>query len=190
MGAKLRQQAIATGVPSDDLAQRFRATLNQKPSGWPPFINLSEADGYFFASGSAELKPEFRQALETRTIDKLKGIIDQYDVNVVEVIGHTDEVPMKGATNLDDQLIEASQGHHAISSLVSGDNAGLGMARAVSVVKVLRADPRLAGITILPLSGAQMIVPIDHPADGTQTGDTPNRRRIEIRVRQSTTETQ
>lgn len=190
LGAKLRQAAQEAGVPVDDYAKRIKTALSQKPSGWPPFINLSEADGYFFASGRAELKPEFQQALETRTIVKLKGIIDQYNVNVVEVIGHTDEVPMKGDSNLDDQLIGASQGHHAIGGLISGDNAGLGMARAVSVVKVLRADSRLAGITILPLSGAQMIVPIDHPADGTQTGDTPNRRRIEIRVRKSTSETQ
>ena len=30
---------------------------------WPPIIRMSEADGYFFKSGSAELSPTFQEAL-------------------------------------------------------------------------------------------------------------------------------
>lgn len=32
---------------------------------WPPIICLSEADGYFFESGSAELSPEFLATLSS-----------------------------------------------------------------------------------------------------------------------------
>src|SRR5262249_36090650 len=159
-----------------------RFSGGMKEQGWPPFINLSEAGGFFFESGSAQLKPGFQHALQTTIIDELKNIIDKYDVDVVEVIGETDERPMKGRSNLDARLIPVSRGQDVVGNLGSGDNAGLGMARAVSVVKLLSADPRLSQVTILPLSGAQMIVPVDHLADGSQPGDTAQRRRIEIRV--------
>ena len=116
----------------------------------------------------------------------LKKNVDDYDVDVVEVIGHTDEVPMSGKSNLDTSLIRASVNKVSIASLQSTDNAGLAMARAVAVVRILRADKRLAGLTILPLSGAQMIVPVDKMADGTAPGSNQQRRRIEIRLRKST----
>jgi hypothetical protein len=58
----------------------------------------------------------------------------------------------------------------------------------VSVVRVLRADPRLARAAILPLSGGQMIVPVDRMADGTARSGDQARRRIEIRLRRSTKE--
>lgn len=111
-----------------------------------------------------------------------------YDVDVIEVIGHTDEVPMSGQSNLDTQLAAASAGRFPIANLRSTDNAGLAMARAVSVVRVLRADPRLSRAAILPLSGAQMIVPVDRMADGTARASDQMRRRIEIRLRRSTEE--
>jgi flagellar motor protein MotB len=114
--------------------------------------------------------------------------LSDYDVDVIEVIGHTDEVPMVGQSNLDSQLVAAAAGRVPISGLRSTDNAGLAMARAVSVVHVLRADPRLARAAILPLSGAQMIVPVDRMADGSAGGSDQQRRRIEIRLRRSTTE--
>lgn len=114
-----------------------------------------------------------------------KSVVD-YDVDVVEVIGHTDEVPMSGNSNLDSSLIAASVGRSPISGLRSTDNAGLAMARAVAVVHVLRSDPRLRNVAILPLSGAQMIVPVDRVADGSARGDDQRRRRIEIRMRRST----
>jgi hypothetical protein len=93
---------------------------------------------------------------------------------------------MTGQSNLDGSLIQASVGRVPIGALRSTDNAGLAMARAVAVVQQLRADPRLRGVAILPLSGAQMIVPVDHVADGTARGGDQRRRRIEIRLRKST----
>ena len=102
------------------------------------------------------------------------------------MIGHTDEQAVNNrASNLDGKLIPALAGKVQIDGLTPADNAGLGMARAVSVARVLENDPRLKGVTVLPLSGGQMILPGDKVTDGSVRGDVKERRRIEIRVRRS-----
>lgn len=191
VGRKAAEAAAAAGQEDiekflNDAAEAARK--GRKKGEWPPFFSLSEAGGYFFDSGKATLRPEFSRNLSAVVIPALVENIQDYGVDVVEVIGHTDEVPMTGASNLDSRIIEASAGRFPIGNLRSNDNAGLAMARAIAVVRILRADPRLRGVTILPLSGAQMIVPIDKVADGTQRGSDQRRRRIEIRLRRSTTE--
>lgn len=190
LGRQMREAARDAG--SSD-AQKFMqealATARRgKRAQWPPFFSLSEAGGYFFDSGKATLRPEFESNLRRVVIPALAQNIRDYGVDVVEVIGHTDEVPMTGTSNLDSQLIAASSGRYEIGSLRSTDNAGLAMARAVSVVRILRSDSRLKNVTILPLSGAQMIVPVDRVADGSQRGSDQSRRRIEIRLRRSTSQ--
>jgi hypothetical protein len=103
-----------------------------------------------------------------------------------EVVGHTDEQRMgQKLSNLDDNLIAALNGVTPIGTLTPTDNAGLGMARAVSVASVLLADPRLKGIKIIPLSAAQLVLPGDILSDGSAIGNVKERRRIEIRMRRS-----
>jgi len=188
LGRKLRKAAENAG--SQDPYKFADAALKKASLGkkgeWPPFFNLSEAGGYYFESGKATLRPEFVDKLRTSVIPSLRKYVDDYDVDVVEVIGHTDEVPMAGLSNLDAKLIAASANSYPIEYLRSTDNAGLAIARAVAVVRVLRADPRMKGITVLPLSGAQLIVPIDRSADGSSTMGDQSRRRIEMRLRRST----
>jgi outer membrane protein OmpA-like peptidoglycan-associated protein len=188
LGQQARAAAEAAG--NKDAQDYIRAAIAAAQKGrkgqWPPFFSLSEAGGFYFDSGKATLRPEFERSLRDQIIPMLAKSIADYDVDVVEVIGHTDEVPMVGVSNLDGKLISASANRFPIGELRSTDNAGLAMARAVAVVRVLRADKRLAKVTILPLSGAQMIVPVDHVADGSASGDDQHRRRIEIRLRKST----
>lgn len=189
IGAEVSELAERSGRdPLDVIRDAMGASKLGKRGEWPPFISLSEADGYFFESGSARLQPAFERALRTTTTAKLLSIVRDYGVNVIEVIGHTDEVPMVGSSNLDTTLIPAMQGRLGVGALQPTDNAGLAIARATSVAKILRADRRFAGVTILPLSGAQMIEPVDRLADGRSAGDDQRRRRIEIRVRRSTEE--
>ncbi|HLH94131.1 MAG TPA: hypothetical protein VKW08_03345 [Xanthobacteraceae bacterium] len=159
----------------------------KKGHNWPPIINLSEAGGYYFATGSAELTPNFANELRTVVVDKLLQIADSYDVDVIEVIGHTDEQPVNGrASNLDRTLSSVTTGANSAGALQWADNAGLGLARALSVVEKLSADPRLKNFRILPFSAAQLI-----DTDGRIThwdshgGDVRERRRIEIRMRKS-----
>ena len=154
---------------------------------WPPIISLSEANGYFFKSGSAELSPEFRGELVKSTPERIAALIKQFDVDVVEVVGHTDEQPIGGRpSNLDRDLVSVLRSQANVASLVPADNAGLGLARAVSVVSVLLQSPLLAGHKLIPLSGAQLVNTDETLAVTGARGDIRERRRIEIRLRKST----
>lgn len=156
---------------------------------WPPIITLSEAKGHFFETGSARLSPGFRQQLGGPVADRLIEIIKDYEdygVDIIEVIGHTDEQPLKERpSNLDQLLPDVLHGKVQIDRLEPSDNAGLGLARAVSVANLLRTDTRLGNLTILPYSGAQLIDVGDKLSSGDAPGDVRQRRRIEIRVRSS-----
>lgn len=187
LGHRVREAANGSD-PEAFLERAVSAAERGREGEWPPFFSLSEAGGYYFDSGKATLRPQFEESLRSTIIPMLVRSARDYDVDVIEVIGHTDEVPMKGASNLDSSLIAASTSRVPISELRSTDNAGLAMARAVAVVHVLRSDRRLANVRILPLSGGQMIVPVDRMADGSSARGDQSRRRIEIRLRKSTGE--
>jgi flagellar motor protein MotB len=154
-------------------------------SKWPPIISLSEADGYYFAVGSAELSDEFKAALTDKVVPKILQIAAEYpDVNVIEVVGHTDEQPIRERySNLDSMLFKVLK-NGDVASLIPADNAGLGMARAVAVVTRLLQDGRLQPrfVRILPMSGAQLI-DVDQTLSQGSGGDVKKRRRIEIRLR-------
>jgi hypothetical protein len=153
---------------------------------WPPIINLSEADGYYFAAGSADLTADFALALRTLVVARLLQIADAFDVDVIEVIGHTDEQPVSNRTsNLDRNLPAVTLGLSEPGPLQWADNAGLGLARALAVVKVLSADPRLRTFRVLPFSGAQLIDTDGRLTHWDARGDVRERRRIEIRMRKS-----
>lgn len=188
LGRDVREAAQDAGAkdPAKYVEEAIDKARKGKKGEWPPFFSLSEAGGYYFESGKATLRPDFERKLRSSVIPALLKNIEDYGVDIVEVIGHTDEVPMVGTSNLDNTLIKASANQLPTESLRSTDNAGLAMARAVAVVKILSADPRLSKVTILPLSGAQMVVPIDKLADGTATKSDQLRRRIEIRLRRKT----
>ncbi|MBD9541430.1 hypothetical protein IB276_18410 [Ensifer sp. ENS04] len=157
---------------------------NAPPHEWPPIINLSETKDYFFTSGSAELSPKFEQVLREGVAKQIASTAKGYNVDVIEVIGHTDEQRMgKRPSNMDFDLKDVLAGTVPASTLKPADNAGLGLARAIAVADVLSRDPNLKGMSILPMSGAQLILPGDRLTDGAQSGDVSSRRRIEIRVR-------
>jgi outer membrane protein OmpA-like peptidoglycan-associated protein len=179
----------ATSKP-EDVAAVFERGLNGRGSSghqWPPIISLSEANGYYFKSGSAELTPDFRANLISSIPDRILAIIKQFDVDVIEVVGHTDEQPLVlHQSNLDRDLVPVLRDGGNIAGLVPADNAGLGLARAASVVSVLLQSPKLADYKLIPLSGAQLVNIDESLALSGTPGDIPERRRIEIRLRKST----
>jgi flagellar motor protein MotB len=192
--AELRRQLQTQGLegtPLSDLARLAAAGRGSLGEGrgehnWPPIISLSEAKGYSFAVGSAELSADFTRALRGEIAEQVASIVKSYDVDIVEIIGHTDEQPIsRRPSNLDSDLVPALLGRGSILALTPADNAGLGMARAVSVAKVLLSDGRLQGVTVLPLSAAQLILPGDTLTRGSVSNKANERRRIEIRVRRS-----
>jgi flagellar motor protein MotB len=154
---------------------------------WPPIIRMSEADGFFFKSGSAELSPTFHDALVDDTPFEILKYIHKYDVDVIEVVGHTDERPIGGhqSSNLDRDLLSVLNNTAGVGSLTPADNAGLGLARAVAVVSVLRQSPLLAGYKLIPLSGAQLVNTDETLAITGSSANVQERRRIEIRLRKS-----
>jgi len=161
------------------------AGLNTGEHDWPPIITLSEAGGYFFATGKAELSDDFERALQAKVIPDLLGLAARYRVDVIEVTGHTDEQPIVPRnSNLDQALLPVLKGNGPISTLVPSDNAGLGLSRAVAVARILMADQRVQAYRVLPMSGGQLIDVGERVTEGNK-GDLKQRRRIEIRLRRS-----
>ena len=91
----------------------------------------------------------------------------------------------KGLPNLDELLIPVLQRKSPVVKLTPADNAGLGLARAVSVAQVLLNDKRLSRFAILPYSGAQLVNMDDSLVLAVTGADVKERRRIEIRLRKS-----
>jgi flagellar motor protein MotB len=161
-----------------------RDTADQRD---PPIILMREADGFFFQAGSALLSPKFEKKLRDNVIPQVEKTGRKYRASVIEVIGHTDEVPLRlsrrAETNLDRSLSPFLLGT-ADREPIAADNVGLGMARAVSVARVLRASPLAASFQIMPLSAGPFQKNDDTAALGTDTpADMRQRRRIEIRLR-------
>lgn len=155
-----------------------------EPHKWPPIINLSEADKYSFRSGSAELSQNFEEMLVDAIAPQIAATATSYNVDIIEVIGHTDEQRMgKRPSNLDDEIKNVLSGDAEPLVLQPADNAGLGLARAIAVAEVLKRVQSLQNFTILPMSAAQLTMPGDQLTDGYQSGNVASRRRIEVRVR-------
>ena len=153
-------------------------------SEWPPFISLSEASNYSFEIGKATLSPDLENFLIKSVAGQIRSFVENDDAEIVEVIGHTDDLPIvRGTTTFDHDIINALEGSFPIEELYPTDNAGLGIARAVSVINVLQKIDGLSNLTYVPLSGGQLIKPEIEGDDSNLSGDSKVRRRIEIRVR-------
>ena len=190
---RVAESLTRAGLPAFDIAaleHRLQqlvgieaAQASSKPHEWPPIINLSEAGGYFFRSGSAELTKAFEDKLRGSITEQISESLERYQVDIIEVIGHTDEQPISRiGSNVDQSIIDVVGGRKPVTAIIPADNAGLGIARAVAVANVLRSDEKLKGAAILPMSGAQLVLPGDILTNG-QAGNVESRRRIEIRIR-------
>lgn len=188
---KLEEDLKTALAESKDLRTLFaeaeseleKAQKTSKPHDWPPIISLSEASGYYFRSGSAELTKKFTADLNGSISTQIADNLKRYGVDIVEVIGHTDEQPLsRSGSNMDKLAIGVVSADTPVTELAPADNAGLGLARAISVANILRGNGALEGVTILPLSAAQLVMPGDKLTTG-QAGNVESRRRIEIRIR-------
>jgi len=150
----------------------------------PPIITLSEAQGYFFPSGSALLSDDFRTQIAQEIVPQIVRIGDRYDADVIEVIGHTDEVPLRSSASTIDKNLLAFLNHAIAGEPSAADNVGLGMIRAAAVARELQQDNRLAAYVILALSAGQTTTTLHRLSPGlSPPQDDQHRRRIEIRVR-------
>ena len=157
-----------------------------------PILIYSEETENRFASNSAVLSTEFEDWLENQGIKEIETVLARFKafVSVIEVIGHTDDVPVgpSNKSNLDATLTSfLSTGSHITSDkLKHSDNAGLGLARAASVAAHLKETlgEEFDHIQIIPMSASNLVYP-----DGTLNRNQSavisdvSRRRIEIRFR-------
>lgn len=174
------------GAPVSE-SRRANEAVSAEPGNaaghrWPPIIRLREADGYVFPSATNRISAEFAQRLRAEVVPLIERYAEEYDADVVEVIGHTDERPIGGRSNLDEALGEYLTGDYR--PLRPADNVGLAFARAAAVARRLAPLLEERGYLVLALSAGQTLLPGDGGlADGSDPGDNPARRTIEIRLR-------
>lgn len=158
----------------------------------PPLIQLPHAKGYEFESGRAKRSQKFVDTWATEARDRVKNIFNNYKVDVVEIIGHTDGQKATGKqSNLDEQLENAvaegfkSGKEDTVEKLSFGSNADLGLMRALSVAIFLNTEiPKIAPgkkITFRIYSAAQLILPSGELAYEVNRNPDDTRRRIELR---------
>jgi len=187
MGQETIYLLLAVALFSAILLGGYLVELNARPRprDEPPIIVLPEAGGFSFSAGSAALSPAFEARLARQVVPRLRAMGRTYDATVIEVIGHTDDVPRQGGgrlpSNLDRTLVPLYLGAETAPPQAS-DNAGLGMARAVSVARFLRLAG-LAEFTIVPLSAGPFLQPDDRTIAGGEARADAGRRRIEVRLR-------
>lgn len=183
---KLAKLARAQGTSINELA-RLGVEAGTRARDWPPTIALGH-EQLPFPPESAEISAESREQIRTTVMGQVLDLLKRYPVDIIEVVGHTDEQPIKGVhpSSLDDLAIPVLLRQQPASSLVAVDNAGLGLARAIAVARELAAiGPDR--VRIVPLSAAQLLLPGDNLSHGRDSDNNAGRRRIEIRFRQSMT---
>ncbi|MEB3826046.1 hypothetical protein [Phormidium sp. CCY1219] len=151
----------------------------------PPIIVIRDTGVYRFESGSASVPQGLETYVRTQLVPQIEANAKQYNIDVVEVIGHTDGQPNNvGDSNLDRNLEKVATGNTQVNQLVPGSNADLGLMRALAVVQILqgiqRTEGRLQGLEFRPYSAAQLVSPTGGFADVNRNPD-ERRRRIEIR---------
>ncbi len=191
---ELRQNLAAyTGKSTSDnivLTSEEYRKLNAKS----PVVLIPEQGNMHFKTGSAVLSDEFRAALEANIFPDLDRNLQAFGdrVNTLVIVGHTDTQPIRsGHGNLDDNLLPVLHQQKAVSLLVPGSNADLGLMRAASVREVLapmiqKEHPNIK-VQCLPAADGMAsdgdIAPL--PTEGSKldrSRDDEKRRRIEILV--------
>nr|VFK32449.1 MAG: hypothetical protein BECKMB1821G_GA0114241_11126 [Candidatus Kentron sp. MB]VFK35723.1 MAG: hypothetical protein BECKMB1821I_GA0114274_11402 [Candidatus Kentron sp. MB]VFK77445.1 MAG: hypothetical protein BECKMB1821H_GA0114242_11402 [Candidatus Kentron sp. MB] len=180
-------------VESDQRLEAENQHLEEKNQGLelekqrlkkPPIITLSEETREFrFPSSSAEISAAFVEALRRRTIPELDRLSKEYHCDVIEIIGHTDGVPIKKAHSNIDYIT------YSKDDLVFGSNLDLGMLRAISVMKIFEEAKKQGALAqikyFIPYSAGQFVLPDKNLTWGAKTEGDSARRRIEIRLLRS-----
>lgn len=156
--------------------------LNEKP----PLISLTEEndDAFRFSTGSYWLSQKFLDNLDQVYTADIKPTLEAHDVDVIEVIGHTDGQPnVRRASNLDRRLIRPQKG---LAGFQSGSNADLGLLRAMAVSRHLQVllERDQLDVRIRPYSASSLLDPQGNFNPALAVGD-PSRRRIDIRFTRS-----
>lgn len=179
-------------IENSKLREQLIAESGRK-SQFPPNIVITAAGGFDFPSGSAELPSSLENYIGTDLATKIEENIEEFDVDTVVVIGHTDGQAVSGrVSNLDGLVESVAAGGTSIKDLTAGSNVDLGLMRALAVVRKLqdiqKQGGRLKGLDPLKgfraYSAGQLILRSGEFAQPNPNPD-KERRRIEIRFTKS-----
>ena len=150
----------------------------------PPVIRLSDAKDYRFARGSFEVNKTFRSKLISEELPKIDRAIQCYAIDTIEIIGHTDNSPNAGLSNID-KFPKTEGLANGFKSVYAGSNADLGLLRAFSVQTLLQEEigKQYPDLDFKSYSASSLIKPGDSSDLNTNTDQ--EKRRIEIRLTRS-----
>lgn len=140
-------ELIEEAVEEENLGEEIGIEFNSQ------YVLLTMNGSLLFDSGDAKLKDE-----SLAMMSQIAKILERYSEGIIEVEGHTDNVPMKGAKY--------------------SDNDELSSARAISVFRYLIENTSISPARIKH-SGRGEYVPI---ADNTTAEGRALNRRVEIRI--------
>lgn len=198
---QLTKMAQTIGADPEAIKKIIRENedLRRQLHDKPPNIQISEQkEDYRFGSGSSVMGQTFIEGLRQNEFARLAGeIIDReaegrVKVDTLEIIGHTDGMPLSHSGNLDQELPDVLAGSKSdISSLIPGSNNDLGLLRALAVREqwenFIDGHERryiLRKIHIRCYSAGQTILPYakDEAIAGDFRQPDPRARRIEMRL--------
>lgn len=137
------EEALTENMIGDDIDVSFTSQ----------YIQLSMSGALLFDSGSAQLKEESKEILR-----KVGTILEQYEGGIIEIEGHTDNVP--------------------IYSAQFADNEELSSARALTVFYFLKENTLLDPVNMKHAGMGERVPVADN---GTAEGRSRN-RRVEIKI--------
>jgi flagellar motor protein MotB len=187
----------------EKLNQRLLSENEELKKASPTFVIDERRKEFRFDSGSPAINKDFsialRENIEDRSApfpDFAAKIISNPDrFNTLEIIGHTDGVPLSGNGNLDQRLPDLLAGElEGSRALTAGSNNDLGLLRALALKQewldfvdaYLPAVNRdvLRNVNIRCYSAGQTILPviIERPKPANFRKNDPRARRIEMRL--------
>lgn len=176
---------------AENKIQELRFQLAEtKRDKFPPNIIIEGVGQYAFEPGKAELTDDLIKFIGSKLVDKIEKNFSEYNINVVEIMGHTDGQPLgKRGSNLDKNLEKVANGISPAGILTAGSNADLGLMRALAVVAELqrlqKEDGRLRQVKgFRAYSAAQLTLRNGNFAKPNEQNTDSERRRIEIRFTQ------
>lgn len=186
------------GLSAAELRNRIN-DLERQLHDKPPIIRIDEQrEEYRFTSGSSEIGKIFARGLMSNEFSRLaKEIVDREEagrvkVDTLEIVGHTDGIPLSGRGNLDQKLPSLLAGNlESMEFLKAGSNNDLGLLRALSVKRqwmmYVRSHPEqsiLEKVSVRCYSAGQTILPDpdEIPDSASFTRADPRARRIEMRL--------
>ena len=164
------------------------SAINNANNQKPPLITLTETQSFRFDTGSHKLSDKFKYELK-RKLDKITEDIVKYNIDTIEVIGHTDGQPSPGGSNLDFELIRNNDTIDSFNStnFQAGSNMDLGLLRALAVASFLKnqLSNRSVDVPYITPYSAGSLIDIDGGFNPAINLSDSKRRRIEIRFTRS-----